>query len=104
MYAINDPLGQTNNSASSDHSFNFKIVLFCKILKVGADGRTSDMCENSDHHGRDCGLAKWINKSKRFTINYWFSYIGISLRKLATSICTTQTTFAQGWQLSQSFL
>ena len=33
---INDPLGQTHSSASSDR-------------KVGIEGLTDDMCENSDH-------------------------------------------------------
>ena len=41
---INDPLGQTHSPASRDPYFNFKIVLFCEVLK-----RTDDMCENSDH-------------------------------------------------------
>ena len=39
MSAINDPLGQTNSPAGSDHCSHLKVVLFCEILKSG-DGRT----------------------------------------------------------------
>ena len=41
--AINDPLGQTNSPASSDHYFHLKIVVFCMILKNGDDICTDNM-------------------------------------------------------------
>ena len=39
MCAINDPLGQTLSSASSDHYYRLNFVLLCEVLKSG-DGRT----------------------------------------------------------------
>ena len=45
MSAINDPLGQTHNPASSDQ---MKLVLFYEILKSGG-GCTDTMCEYNDH-------------------------------------------------------
>ena len=48
---INDPLGQTNNLASSEHCFRLKFVLFWKVGTDGrTDGRTDDMCRNNDHY------------------------------------------------------
>ena len=38
---INDPLGQSHSSASSDNNIYFKIVLFCSILKSGKWERTT---------------------------------------------------------------
>ena len=49
MRIINDPLGQTHSPASSYHFFHLNLVLFCEILKSG-EGRTDNMCENSDHY------------------------------------------------------
>ena len=53
LYDINDPLGQTNSPASSDHCSHLKIVLFCRILKSVKIVVTT---------GRDCGSASWIKK------------------------------------------
>ena len=39
MCAINDPLGDTNSPASSDHYYHLRVVWFREILKSG-DGRT----------------------------------------------------------------
>ena len=39
MCAINDPQGQTDSPASSDHCSHLKVVLFCEIFK-SEDGRT----------------------------------------------------------------
>ena len=42
---INDPLGQTHSSTSSEHYFQAMFVLFCDILK-SEDGRTDgNMCK-----------------------------------------------------------
>ena len=53
----NDPLGQTNSHASSEHCF----LLFCfaRFEKWG-DGRTT-CAKTMIPTGRDFGLAEWIN-------------------------------------------
>ena len=74
--AINDPLGQTHISASSDHYFRLNFVLCCEILKVGTDGRTEERKDGRTEvqtttgsanivitTGHDCGSASWINSS-----------------------------------------
>ena len=67
MCAINDPLSQTNSSASSAHYSRFKIVLFCEILKSGdgcMDGRTDNIAKIVITTGHDSGSASWINFDK----------------------------------------
>ena len=65
---INDPLGQTNSHASSEHGFRLKFVLFCEILKSG-DGWTDNMCENNDH---------WLNNDPWLwggRVNQYYYYV-----------------------------
>ena len=54
---INDPLGLTNSLASSEHCF------LCVVLLdlISGDGRTTCV-KTIIPTGRDCGLAKWINR------------------------------------------
>ena len=63
---INDPLGQTQSPASSDHYFYLKLGLLWEIFKSG-DGRmdVQTECEKIvTTTDRDCGSVKWINSSK----------------------------------------
>ena len=56
----NDPLGQTQSLASSEHCFRLKLVCFLDFDKCGRTyAWTDNMCENNDHY-RDCGTAEWI--------------------------------------------
>ena len=50
MRVINDPLGQTHSSISSDHYFKATFALFCDIVKSG-NGCTygQQSCKNNDH-------------------------------------------------------
>ena len=86
-YVINDPLGQTHGTTSSNHYFHY-FILLCFEKWGRTDGRTdktcengdhyqpglwvglvdqnwnfSSMCENNDHHCTvlECGTAEWIN-------------------------------------------
>ena len=50
MCVINDPLGQINSSASSDHYSRLNFARFWKVeTDARKDGRTDNTCENSDH-------------------------------------------------------
>ena len=63
MTAINDPLGQTHSSSSSDHIESLNVVLFCEIMKSGdvhADWQTKS-ANIVITTFRDCGSASWIN-------------------------------------------
>ena len=64
---INDPLGQTDSLASSDHCFLLFIVL---LYWKSGDGRTDERTNGWTTCAktvittcRDCGLAGWINKT-----------------------------------------
>ena len=52
-------------ACSRDHLSHLKIVLFFHIL----NGRTDDICENSNSTCRDCGPAEWINYFLRYIIS-----------------------------------
>ena len=70
MSAINDPLGQSHSSASSNRYSHLLIDVFRKILKQWGwtyrrtDGRTDTTCENSNHYR----LWVWIN------YQYWLVF------------------------------
>ena len=60
MFVINDPLGQTHCSTSSDTYFHVTFVLFWDILKSAAR-RSDKTCKIMITSVRDCGSAEWIN-------------------------------------------
>ena len=68
MSAINDPLGQTHSSASSDHYSRLNFVLFCEIVKSG-DGRTT-RAELVITTGGDCESASWIKSDPYMDITF----------------------------------
>ena len=55
MRVINDPLGQTHSSASSDHYSGLNFVLFCEILMDGWTEKETMLAT-----GMTVGLAEWI--------------------------------------------
>ena len=64
MHYINDPLGQTHSSASSNQYSRLNFALFCEIDKSGdrrTDGRTDNTFENSDHYWPGLWSTSWIN-------------------------------------------
>ena len=61
QFVINDPLGQTNSSTSSDNYSPLKFVLFGKILSRTEVQTPCVIIVITT--GRDCGLAEWINTS-----------------------------------------
>ena len=69
MCVINDPLGQTHSSVSSDYYFHLKFVLFCEIYKSG-DGKMDVQTQRVKimiPTVRDCGLP---NGSLHFFVAY----------------------------------
>ena len=77
MCAINDPLGQINSPASSDHWYHLKCVLFCENLNSG-DGRANIRTPRVKimiTTGRDCGSASWINKFPSFLVTIACLYL-----------------------------
>ena len=59
MCVINDPLGQTQSPAGSDHYSHLKVES-CFAKKYGRTDTTVEIVINT---GRECGLASWINMS-----------------------------------------
>ena len=60
MCAINDPLGQTHNSAN----FQKKVALYCEILKSGGTDVQKPSVKIVIISCRASGSASWINLFK----------------------------------------
>ena len=63
---FNDPLGQTNNLARSEHCITWNLFCFAGFWKVGTDARTDrrtdNMSENNDHYRPWLWVGWWVDQ------------------------------------------
>ena len=85
---INDPLGQPTVPAGSDCRW---ILKFCAGRTYRrTDGRTDNMCENSDHYRPGLWSASWINNEKS---NVHCTYCLTCCKKILTVLETRKPGF-----------